>query len=376
MLQAYTDQGQYLSAHQVDCTKANDLFFCPSCKGRVFLKKGTIKVPHFAHYQKTDCKSFSEGETEEHLKGKILLKKFFESLGYKVVLEGFLTSLDQRPDLLVRRAAGSYLAIEFQCSRISQSAMIRRSEGYQSLGIDVIWILGQSFHFQGKLTPFMKLSIRKYTKLNALVLTQLKVKAQSLEWLYQFQRIGKNGNFTYHKITHPISTTKFKHSYFCKGSSPSLRNQSDDLIKHFIHKTSTSLPFFNQIYQEQESLISIPVELYQFLPSEWMIQSFSYEWKYLLLKWLEKFPKGRVIPVRQLKSYLSTRSKIKWFSMPLIDQSYKFIPIEEYLVYLESKDLLRYDCKTITILKKAKRFKTWEEKFNFFEKEHLCYTID
>lgn len=115
-------------------------FFCPQCFKPVILKAGTIKIPHFAHKQKSNCDQlFSEGETINHINGKLQLFEWLQSKRVRVELESPITSLNQRPDLLAKIQKTQY-AIEYQCSPISRDMFIKRTTGYQKQNIYPIWI--------------------------------------------------------------------------------------------------------------------------------------------------------------------------------------------------------------------------------------------
>ncbi|MBS9338883.1 hypothetical protein G6R29_04495 [Fructobacillus sp. M2-14] len=141
MLIACTITKEYCLAENA---KKNQIYLCPGCFGPVRLKKGEEKVAHFAHVVKDGCARFSEGESPEHLAGKLALFKYFEDR-VPVLVEPVLSKIDQRPDLLVGRP-GNQVAIEYQCSPISKKDLDRRNEGYARLGIKVWWILGPNYY--------------------------------------------------------------------------------------------------------------------------------------------------------------------------------------------------------------------------------------
>ena len=116
-------------------------FYCPQCKERLQLKIGQIKIPHFAHKRNSTCEStFSEGESFAHLLGKQQLQSLFLHLNMDTALEPYLPALQQRPDILVKKASRK-IAIEFQCSRIALEQFTARTEGYIKHGITPVWIL-------------------------------------------------------------------------------------------------------------------------------------------------------------------------------------------------------------------------------------------
>ncbi|QNN75104.1 hypothetical protein H9L19_06950 [Weissella diestrammenae] len=128
-------------------------YFCPACRQRVCLRLGQIRVQHFSHVQIMTCRAMSEGESVEHLFGKLQLHTYFVSLGYQVTLEKFLPAIQQRPDLVVE-SQGRCFIIEFQCAPISFETIKKRNTGYARIGLQVFWILG---------TPYQKQNLRQTT---------------------------------------------------------------------------------------------------------------------------------------------------------------------------------------------------------------------
>ncbi|WP_192797479.1 competence protein CoiA [Psychrobacillus glaciei] len=143
--------------------KNSTTFLCIQCQEEVILKNGMINIPHFAHKRKSECSySFSEGETEEHLIGKLQLYDLFKRLHVKAQLEPFLPSIKQRPDILISWKETMF-AIEFQCSQISSYVINERSKGYRGQTILPIWILRTplSHEFPPHEIGIMKLSAFK-----------------------------------------------------------------------------------------------------------------------------------------------------------------------------------------------------------------------
>lgn len=138
-------------------------YYCPSCQQKVFLKQGTLKIPHFAH-QKRGCQSFSEGETPQHLLGKQLLARLFRQIGYQVQIEAYQIDLKQRPDLLVTKQ-GQVYAIEYQCAPLSVTEMVKRTQGYLKKGWKCWWILGMKHLLKQKMTQQQAQFMRYHPKL-------------------------------------------------------------------------------------------------------------------------------------------------------------------------------------------------------------------
>jgi len=148
MLMAVDAQQQLVSALDAD---RQGHYFCPGCATSVYLKRGSVVTPHFAHNSLTDCHIFSEGETAEHLRGKQQLAAWFAANGYMVKLEAGLPALHQRPDILVKRANQPPLALEFQCSPLSLDRLVERTQGYWQNGYRVLWLLGSPYQHHLKL---------------------------------------------------------------------------------------------------------------------------------------------------------------------------------------------------------------------------------
>ncbi len=123
-----------------------DLFYCPTCKDRVYLKLGQIIRPHFAHYIEEACAAFSEGETSEHLEGKLQLANYLKIREENVQLEAYLSDLQQRPDILFEKD-NRKIAVEFQSSSIPIESIVERTQGYLKANYEVIWILGSNFSY-------------------------------------------------------------------------------------------------------------------------------------------------------------------------------------------------------------------------------------
>lgn len=86
MFIAQDKQGTYVQANVAGTTGE---FYCPGCLAPVYLRQGEIKQPHFAHQR---------------------------------------------------------IAIEYQCSPISQQRLDERNAGYRQQHITVIWILGATYY--------------------------------------------------------------------------------------------------------------------------------------------------------------------------------------------------------------------------------------
>ncbi|MBU7568358.1 hypothetical protein KGP39_06320 [Weissella hellenica] len=130
----------------IQATQASnsEIYYCPGCKARVQLKKGNINIPHFAHINGSNCDVSAEGETVNHLQGKLALFTLLKQKYDEVRLEPWLSQIKQRPDLMVRKGK-DWFVIEFQCATISLEKVRARTKGYRQLNYKVIWILGENY---------------------------------------------------------------------------------------------------------------------------------------------------------------------------------------------------------------------------------------
>lgn len=146
ILTAMTKQGQVIVSVDYSREFLNDLkqrsaFLCIQCKEEVILRSGSINIPHFAHKRKSECiHSFSEGESKDHLNGKLQLYAFFKRHNCEPQLESFIPKIKQRPDILVNNNQ-SQVAIEYQCSKILPNTIVSRNNGYKQQQIAPLWIL-------------------------------------------------------------------------------------------------------------------------------------------------------------------------------------------------------------------------------------------
>ena len=137
-------------------------FICPQCKSELQLKVGKVKIPHFAHLPDAMCHNlFSEGESETHLLGKLTLYDFFKKANKQVILEPFLTSLSQRPDLFVNDQNRLY-AIEFQCSSIDSDLFMKRNSSYIQNGIQPFWVLKTPNKYGEEMSRITVVSLSKF----------------------------------------------------------------------------------------------------------------------------------------------------------------------------------------------------------------------
>ncbi|EHJ51898.1 competence protein CoiA [Streptococcus macacae] len=126
-------------------------FYCPVCQSPVRLKKGKIMRPHFAHISLQGCQFYSENESAEHLN---LKAKLYWSLSQteRVEIEKIIAGIGQIADLLINHK----LALEVQCSRLSEDRLRERTQAYQKHGYQVLWLLGEKLWLGRSLSSLQK----------------------------------------------------------------------------------------------------------------------------------------------------------------------------------------------------------------------------
>ncbi|GAB2026637.1 competence protein CoiA [Lactovum odontotermitis] len=127
-------------------------FFCPACKSELRLRRGTIKIPHFAHVSLQNCQSWSENESAQHLALKKVIFAWASRSGTKVEIEKYLSELEQTPDLLIE----DRIAVEVQCSRLSVRRLWERTLNYRSHGCHVLWLAGRDLWLGKGMSPLQK----------------------------------------------------------------------------------------------------------------------------------------------------------------------------------------------------------------------------
>ncbi|MBJ8325642.1 competence protein CoiA [Streptococcus pacificus] len=126
-------------------------FTCCACRQAVRLRFGEIYKAHFAHVQLKDCLFSYENESDEHIG---LKSELYHSLVKQdqVIIEAVLPKLNQIADLLVNQS----LALEIQCSPLSQKRLRQRTVSYQKNNFTVLWLLGQKLWLKDRINSLQK----------------------------------------------------------------------------------------------------------------------------------------------------------------------------------------------------------------------------
>ena len=333
-------------------------YYCPSCHKRVHLKCGAIIRPHFAHFQNDTCEVFAEGETFEHIEGKIQLNQWLKTLGLQVEMEAYLPALKQRPDLLVYTSEKP-IALEFQCSPIPIEKVAERTRGYLKAGYEVVWILGKKFTYKNRLTAFHKACLTKELNLVHYDTEKEELRIRGSFYLDSEERMRcLQRKFT---LGEAVDSKKLRTKKVVRRA-PNLQKRHQQLLFWRGEKMSE---FQKALYQNGDNLVSMPKELYAVLPSEWMVAEFSYLWKYQLLLWLECQPQHKIITKKSLTKWLN-QEQVEFYELPQITAEQSLQPFYEYLEILtQSHCVKKMGRQKWSIQHPAKRYKFLEDKLKF-----------
>ena len=149
MFLARDEKGSLVNALEDELVK--QAYYCPACRTSVRLRKGKNVRRHFAHESLKQCDFFHENEGPEHLENKKRLF-YWVKKNDEVEMEYPIPELKQIADIFINKQ----LALEIQCSPISCDLLRHRSNGYRSLGIQVLWLLGEKLWLRERLTKLQR----------------------------------------------------------------------------------------------------------------------------------------------------------------------------------------------------------------------------
>jgi len=185
MLVALNGEGNRVLAKD---SMRGEVFVCPLCKEKVFLKKGRIKIPHFSHYPNSTC-NFA-GESERHLFVKNLLYELLNPYFSVEIEKVFVLQQKKRIADLYLEVEGHPLVIEFQHSNISFLDLRNRTYDYVrcfSKWGGVLWIFDYSFF------EYKKIGLSKYGVWEAVRFNDLLYKMK-LRVIDSFLYVGEDDN--------------------------------------------------------------------------------------------------------------------------------------------------------------------------------------
>ncbi|MGX7051672.1 competence protein CoiA [Leuconostoc palmae] len=290
MLIAVNTTNQYIQAHEAD---KENTYRCPSCLETVMLKTGEIKQRHFAHLVSSNCNTLSENETKEHLMGKLQIANRLMRHG-EVKIEAVLKGIKQRPDILLVKN-NRVIAIEYQCSPISEKRLKERNQGYDTLNIEVIWILGDSYYFKN----LTQATIMKFIDRREQLIFYLSSR-QKFYYRGQFQKIDfQRLNFI--ETNYPLRTQPADYVIRTVEIEKQLYKLQTLLLQKRIDKA-----LVNYLYQNKLSLLNAPIWIH--CGSTFGLKIANWHWRLIAISLLREVGIGNKISlikvVQQLKLYV------------------------------------------------------------------------
>ncbi|WP_017470553.1 competence protein CoiA [Amphibacillus jilinensis] len=379
MLQAINEQGKciipaIMSANEIkQFKKTFEMFFCPVCKEQVRLRLGTKRIPHFSHISRADCPNHVGGEGIDHEQGKLQLFNWLKKQGYVVDLEVYLKPIKQRADLLMNYGS-RMVAIEYQCAKITTQEIIKRTKGYQSVGITPIWILGSSqMNRQGKailkLTSTLQHYLHQYPSNDFARLlfycphTHNIAFFDLVSFVTSYRALGE---FCFLKL----SQLQFSH-LFKQGVIDPIPNQwliekkkfrlSSPKIGYSSEQAFYQWLYLNQLHPSQlSSWVGLPVS------GQWLIKGSVWEWQ------------ARLCYDFFNKQVNFTDQELAHFAKPYFQSSrdYPLIlkdvnPIRTYLNYFIMSDLITCNGNYYKLTKQIGRYKCVEQSLYNDQRLHI-----
>lgn len=388
MLTALTKEGKtYNLAGMKDVQHIQDLkknaqFYCPVCKERVILKAGSQKIPHFSHQKSSNCASISEPESIQHMQGKRDLYLWLVNQRFEVHLEKYLPAIKQRPDILLNRN-GQWFAVEYQCSPISLTLLIQRTNGYKAQHISPIWILG-GYPFQNRKAAYFHLSDFQWSF----------IQASEAFGLTLFSYTPHSQEFHFLSNISPISSKKVQGTY----TTTSLANMTFPILfsntrkplqinaywflqkrkwleQKIIYGKAFQDPFLLSLYECNchplllPPVLGVPVEymgVCKTHPSVWQF--------YIWHDCLRSLNIGERITFKQARNAMENRMKrdqIQFRSLPFVPVAYQNRMLYQYLQTLVHFSYLKEVKKGTFVLHKTITFPKNMEEVILYEKEFL-----
>lgn len=112
-------------------------YICPGCGSSVILRRGQVRIAHFAHRPGVGC-DYAVGETLAHMTAKRLFCDTFRARGLRSEVEYPMG--DQRADVVVWSPADKMAVIELQHTNLEVEELRFRIRKYRSKGIPQIWL--------------------------------------------------------------------------------------------------------------------------------------------------------------------------------------------------------------------------------------------
>jgi competence protein CoiA len=329
------------SEEVIDELKKKGPFYCPSCKQELILKRGKLKMAHFAH--KTTCIIKPEGETESHLLGKKKLFHWLQRQGFHPRLEAYISEFKQRPDLLFKWKERQAV-IEFQCSVIPSEEILKRTSTYLKHHFYPIWIIHDSLLRKSSFTIHLNHFISQliFHKKNKAAI--ISFHPQNEEFIVYQSIIPFSTNraltiankYSFNETFDTIFEIKPRRVNFL----PYWITVSESwLIQRSILPGARKNRFLQFLYQRNLHPINLPWEIGIPLPQMHLVETPPFEWQfYIWYFFLYTKNIGTVIQKDELSRCMfhKLNQYVRFRPYPFITAREKFQPFENYVSFLTS----------------------------------------
>ncbi|MEH6904726.1 hypothetical protein CN481_07770 [Bacillus sp. AFS006103] len=371
--------------------RSKEEFYCPICGERVLLKLGDQRIFHFAHKQVGTCRNFYENESISHMEGKRQLYQWLVGQKIPAILEYYDREIQQRPDIIFHHNGKKY-ALEYQCSTISDSNFIKRTNSYLQKGYIPIWILASSqIHNKKKnivaLSNFQYLFLRTTSSGKFYIPAYCPEKQQFhlIDSIHPYSIKKAFAHHTFHPImkmnVNDIVEPKVKLSF---DSSSWTREIEKFILNWTIHPNKQHKAFLHEIYNKNLNPFLLPPEIGLPVSHSLLLQTPAIIWQtYLYMDFIAAKRPDDLISLHEINFHLQKRLSKKQIvvrNLPQLEPVNPLLAITDYLLLLEQLGILAKKGETTFQLKKAisipKSNREREEaKLAFFQKYHRIQSI-
>ncbi|MCY9807591.1 competence protein CoiA family protein [Lentilactobacillus senioris] len=336
-------------------------FICPGCLQLVLLRRGSVKIAHFAHL-KSGCNMFAENESQLHLGGKKSLLQMAQNWDPAAQLETTFDEVKQRADIYLPTVK---LALEYQCSPINQDRLQQRTQGYSQMGVQVVWILGNPYLSQRLTTQTLTKFARFDVNLGFYLVFWDAKRTRFVLWA---DIIEVAGQYEYHESQY-VSYQELKQflqqcSFYQRRVTLKEKLKQLTTINNQIQMKNKTLVFMvTQCYQVGRILPACPLICH---PSEAQFPIFGCQtlfWRILVtIKMFERDSQG-ILKTELNQIYTETIQEygLTFYQIINFKRFYR-LAFLQYLQELTAAGYLKQTYDKVIIIKRPEWFEDWEQK--------------